>query len=71
MKRKLITIFSTLLLVCSLFCGCADKNSVQENNIIEETSASESSVVTEIEETTTQNEVVAQEEKAVIPDGTY
>ena len=41
MKRKLITIFSTLLLVCSLFCGCADKNSVQENNIIEETPAEE------------------------------
>ena len=41
MKRKLITIFSTLLLVCSLFCGCADKNSVQENNIIEETPVEE------------------------------
>ena len=41
MKRKLITIFSTLLLVCSLFCGCADKNSVQENNIIEETPTEE------------------------------
>ena len=41
MKRKLITIFSTLLLVCSLFCGCADKNSVQENNITEETPTEE------------------------------
>ena len=41
MKRKLITIFSTLLLVCSLFCGCADKNSVQEDNIIEETPTEE------------------------------
>ena len=41
MKRKLITIFSILLLVCSLFCGCADKNSVQENNIIEETPTEE------------------------------
>ena len=41
MKRKLITIFSTLLLVCSLFCGCADENSVQENNIIEETPTEE------------------------------
>lgn len=41
MKRKLITIFSILLLVCSLFCGCADKNSVQENNIIEETPVEE------------------------------
>ena len=41
MKRKLITIFSILLLVCSLFCGCADKKSVQENNIIEETPTEE------------------------------
>ena len=71
MKRNLIAIISTLLLVCSLFCGCADKNSVQETGINEETPTSESSVVTEIEETTSQNEVVAQEEKAVIPDGTY
>ena len=71
MKRKLITIFSTLLLVCSLFCGCADKNSVQENNIIEETPASESSVVTEIEETSEQNKIAAEEEQAAIPDGTY
>ena len=70
MKRKLITIFSTLLLVCSLFCGCADKNSVQENNIIEETPASESSVEKEIEETPAQNEIAAEEETA-IPDGTY
>ena len=45
MKRKLITIFSTLLLVCSLFCGCADKNSVQENNIIEETPAEEETAI--------------------------
>ena len=71
MKRKLITIFSTLLLVCSLFCGCADKNSVQENNIIEETLASESSVEKEIEETPAQNEIAAEEEQAAIPDGTY
>ena len=71
MKRKLITIFSILLLVCSLFCGCADKNSVQENNIIEETPASESSVVTEIEETSEQNKIAAEEEQAAIPDGTY
>ena len=71
MKRKLITIFSILLLVCSLFCGCADKNSVQENNIIEETPASESSVEKEIEETPAQNEIAAEEEQAAIPDGTY
>ena len=71
MKRKLITIFSTLLLVCSLFCGCADKNSVQENNIIEETPASESSVEKEIEETPAQNEIAAEEEQTAIPDGTY
>ena len=71
MKRKLITIFSTLLLVCSLFCGCADKNSVQENNIIEETPASESSVEKEIEEIPAQNEIAAEEEQAAIPDGTY
>ena len=71
MKRKLITIFSTLLLVCSLFCGCADKNSVQENNIIEETPASKSSVEKEIEETPAQNEIAAEEEQAAIPDGTY
>ena len=45
MKRKLITIFSTLLLVCSLFCGCADKNSVQEDNIIEETPAEEETAI--------------------------
>lgn len=45
MKRKLITIFSILLLVCSLFCGCADKNSVQENNIIEETPAEEETAI--------------------------
>ena len=71
MKRKLITIFSILLLVCSLFCGCADKNSVKENNIIEETPASESSVEKEIEETPAQNEIAAEEEQAAIPDGTY
>ncbi|MDY2700020.1 MAG: iron transporter [Lachnospiraceae bacterium] len=71
MKRKLITIFSTLLVVCSLFCGCADKNSVQENDINEEIPASESSVDTEIEETSAQNEIVAEEEKAAIPDGIY
>ena len=71
MKRKRITIFSTMLLVCSLFCGCADKNSVQENNIIEETPASESSVEKEIEETPAQNEIAAEEEQAAIPDGTY
>ena len=71
MKRKLITIFSTLLLVCSLFCGCADKNSVQENNIIEETPASESSVEKEIEETPAQNEIATEEEQTAIPDGTY
>ena len=45
MKRKLITIFSILLLVCSLFCGCADKNSVQEDNIIEETPAEEETAI--------------------------
>ena len=45
MKRKLITIFGTLLLVCSLFCGCADKNSVQEDNIIEETPAEEETAI--------------------------
>ena len=45
MKRRLITIFSTLLLVCSLFCGCADKNSVQEDNIIEETPAEEETAI--------------------------
>ena len=71
MKRKLITIISTLLVVCSLFCGCADKNSVQENDINEEIPASESSVDTEIEETSAQNEIVAEEEKAAIPDGIY
>ena len=71
MKRKLITIFSTLLVVCSLFCGCADKNSVQENDINEEIPASESSVDTEIEETSAQNEIVSEEEKAAIPDGIY
>ena len=71
MKRKLITSFSTLLVVCSLFCGCADKNSVQENDINEEIPASESSVDTEIEETSAQNEIVAEEEKAAIPDGIY
>ena len=70
MKRRLITIFSTLLLVCSLFCGCADKNSVQQNNI-EETPASESSVEKEIEETSSQNEIASKEEQAAIPDGTY
>lgn len=48
MKRKLITFFSTLLLVCSLFCGCADKNDVQESNIKEDTPATEYSVNTEI-----------------------
>ena len=71
MKRNLIAIISTLLLVCSLFCGCADKNSVQENNIIEETPASESSVEKEIEETSAQSEIVAEEEKVSISDGTY
>ena len=71
MNRKLITIFSTLLLVCSIFCGCTDKNSVQENGINEEAPALESSVDTEIEETSAQNEIIAEEEKATISDGTY
>ena len=71
MKIKLITIFSTLLLVCSLFCGCADKNNVQENNIKEDTPATEYSVNTESEEPSAQNEVVEEVEKAVIPDGMY
>lgn len=35
MKRKGITIFSALLLICSLLCSCAEKNSVQENGIKE------------------------------------
>lgn len=35
MTRKVITIFSLLLLVCSLLCGCADKNSTQEKDIKE------------------------------------
>ena len=71
MKRKLITIFSTLLLVCSLFCGCADENNVQESSIKEDTSATESPVNTESEEPSAQNEVVEEVEKAVIPDGMY
>ena len=66
MKRKLITIIGTLLLVCSLFCGCADKNSVQENGINEEIPASESSVDSEIEGTSVQNEIVTEEEKAAL-----
>lgn len=65
MKRKQITILSTLLLVCSLLCSCADKNSVRENGIKEDAPA------TETEETFSQNEAAAKEEKAVIPDGTY
>lgn len=71
MKRKLITIFSTLLLVCSLFCGCAGKNNVQESSIKEDTPATESPVNTESEEPSAQNEIVEEEEKAVIPDGIY
>lgn len=65
MKRKQITILSTLLLVCFLLCSCADKNSVRENGIKEDAPA------TETEETFSQNEAAAKEEKAVIPDGTY
>ena len=71
MKRKLITIFSTLLLVCSLFCGCADQNNVQENNIQDDTPATAYSVNTASEQPSAQNEVVEEVEKAVIPDGMY
>ena len=71
MKRKGITIFSALLFICVLLCGCADKNSVQEKSRKEETSVSESSVGTEIEETSAQSETIAEEEKAAIPDGIY
>lgn len=71
MKKKGITILSTLLLVCSLLCGCADKSSVQENGIKEETPATESFVDTEEEETSAQSEIVVEEEKVAIPDGTY
>ncbi|MBO5452330.1 MAG: iron transporter [Lachnospiraceae bacterium] len=70
MKRKLITILSTSLLVCSLLCGCADNSSVQENEVKEETVTTESSVDIETEKTTVQEENVT-EENAVIPDGTY
>lgn len=35
MKRKVITIFSLLLMVCSLLSGCADKNGTQEKSIKE------------------------------------
>lgn len=71
MKRKLITIFSTLLLVCSLICGCTDKNNVQESSIKEDAPATESPVNTESEEPPAQNEIAEEEEKAVIPDGIY
>ena len=60
MKRKGITIFSAVLFICVLLCGCADKNSVQENSRKEETSVSESSVGTEIEETSAQSETIAE-----------
>lgn len=36
MKRKEIRILSTLLLICSLLCGCAGKNNVPENGAEEE-----------------------------------
>lgn len=71
MKRKLITIFSTLLLVCSLICGCTDKNNVQESSIKEDAPATESPVNTESEELPAQNAIAEEEEKAVIPDGIY
>ena len=71
MKRKLISILSTLLLVCSLLCGCSGKNSVQETGTKEDAPAVESSFDTETEETSVQNETEAEEEKAIIPDGTY
>lgn len=71
MKRKLIIIFSTLLLVCSLICGCTDKNNVQESSIKEDAPATESPVNTESEEPPAQNEIAEEEEKAVIPDGIY
>lgn len=71
MKRKLITILSTSLLVCSLLYGCADNSSVQENEVKKETATIESSVDIETEEPTEQEENVAEEENVVIPDGTY
>ncbi|MBB2181716.1 iron transporter [Lachnospiraceae bacterium MD1] len=71
MKRKLITIFSILLLVCSLICGCTDKNNVQESSIKEDAPATESPVNTESEEPPAQNAIAEEEEKAVIPDGIY
>ena len=71
MKRKLISILSTLLLICSLLCGCAGKNSVQETGTKEDAPATEAFADTETEETSAQNEIAAEEEKTIIPDGTY
>lgn len=71
MKRKIITILSTLLLISSLLYGCVDKNSVQENDIKEDTPAAETFVDTEAEEASSEDEAVAEKENATIPDGTY
>ncbi|MGN0346064.1 MAG: iron transporter [Lachnospiraceae bacterium] len=66
MKRKQIKIFSILLLICSLLCGCVEKNSVQENAPV-----TASFVDAETEETSAQDKIEEEEEKAVIPDGIY
>lgn len=41
MKRKQILILSTLLLVCSLLCGCAGEKSIQETSAQDEMAAEE------------------------------
>ena len=66
MKRKQSIIFSILLMICSLLCGCGEKNSVQENAPVTAASAD-----AETEGTSAQDEMEAEEEKAVIPDGIY
>lgn len=66
MKRKQSIIFSILLLICSLLCGCGKKNSVQENAPV-----TASFVDAETEEISAQDEIEEEEEKAVIPDGIY
>lgn len=62
MKKKLTVTWWLILMICSLFCGCADKNSGNKNSTEENSGVSE---------TSNQNEKIPEEENTMIPDGTY
>ena len=62
MRKKLTVTWWVILMICSLLCGCADKNSGYKNSTEEDSGVSE---------TSNQNEKIPEEENTMIPDGTY